>query len=121
MLRDNHQRLRRRPRGHPRHAAPSSRRDDALYDEFVGDVRAVATCDALAAAAYDLESTLVATHTELLGQLEGIDGARLIASILIVEARHGTVLADVAGHGDDLDALFVNDADAAAPPSGGGG
>lgn len=48
-------------------------------------------------AAARLEDTAVATHTELLASLEGIDGAALIASILVVEARHATVLATVAG------------------------
>ena len=52
-----------------------------------GRLRHVATSPRSPHAGYDLESTLVATHTELLGQLEGIDGAALIASILIVEAR----------------------------------
>ena len=66
-------------------------------------------------AAYDLESTLVATHTELLGELEGVDGAKTIASILMMEARHCTVLADLAGRGDDLDALFENTARAPRP------
>jgi rubrerythrin len=48
-------------------------------------------------AAARLEDTAVATHTELLGTLEGTDGAALIASILVVEARHATVLATAAG------------------------
>ena len=45
----------------------------------------------------------------------------MIASILIVEARSSTVLADLAGNGDDLDALFVNDAEplAVSRPTGG--
>ena len=76
---------------------------------------------AVAAAGYDLESTLVATHTELLRALEGTDGAEMLASILIVEARNCAVLADLAGNGDDLDALFVNDAEplAVSRPTGG--
>ena len=69
-------------------------------------------------AAYDLESTAVATHTEILGELQGTDGAGLIASILIVEAAHGTVLADMMGS-TDLDVLLVNtEADALAPAEG---
>jgi len=48
-------------------------------------------------AAFRLEDTAVATHTEHLGLLEGIDGAALIASILVVEARHAAVLATAAG------------------------
>ncbi|HEX2782338.1 MAG TPA: ferritin-like domain-containing protein [Ilumatobacteraceae bacterium] len=69
-------------------------------------------------AAYGLESTAVATHTEILGKLQGTDGAALIASILIVEARHGTVLASLNGS-TDLDDLLVNkEADALAPAEG---
>ena len=56
---------------------------------------------------YHLESVAVATHTEILGKLQGTDGASLIASILIVEARHGTVLAYLNGS-TDLDALLVD-------------
>ena len=64
---------------------------------------------------------LVATHTELLRSIQNLDGARLIASILIVEARHCAVLADLAGGGDDLDALFENEAEPLVrrPASGG--
>ena len=53
----------------------------------------------------------MATHTELLRELEGIDGAHLIASILVVEARQAAVLVDVSGRGDDYDAMFENDAE----------
>jgi hypothetical protein len=89
--------------------------DDREASFAVGDVPAVA------AAGYDLESTLVATHTELLRSIEGTDGAEMLASILIVEARNCAVLADLAGNGDDLDALFVNDAEplAVSRPTGG--
>jgi hypothetical protein len=62
-------------------------------------------------AAYDLESAAVATHTALIGELQGIDGAHLLASIAVVEARHVAVLADMAGRGDDVDAMFRNDAE----------
>ena len=86
------------------------RRNEQLYDEYVGAFEETDIA-ALAETAYDLESTAVATHTETLRSLQDIDAARRIASILIVEARHCTVLADAAGLGDDLDALFVNDAE----------
>jgi Ferritin-like domain len=69
-------------------------------------------------AAYGLESTAVATHTEILGKLQGTDGASLLASILIVEARHGTVLAHLNG-ATSLDDLLVNtEADALTPAEG---
>jgi Ferritin-like domain len=72
---------------------------------------------AVALAGYDLESVLVATHTELLGLLIDQDAAKLIASILAVEARHCTVLASLGGKGDDLDALLVNTAEPVLPAS----
>ncbi|MEK7410077.1 MAG: ferritin-like domain-containing protein [Actinomycetota bacterium] len=38
-----------------------------------------------------LENILVATHTSIVGSLENLDGANLVASILMVEARHAAV------------------------------
>ena len=75
------------------------------------------TADALAAA-YTLESTAVATHRDIVRELQGTDGANLIASILIIEARHGTVLAAMAGKAD-LDELLVNEEAAALAPAKG--
>jgi Ferritin-like domain len=74
---------------------------------------------ALARPAYELESTLVATHIESLRKLKGTDPARRIASILIVEARHCAVLADISGRSKDFDALFENVAHALTPPAEG--
>jgi rubrerythrin len=84
---------------------------------FEGYESAFATSDdqAVLEAAYELESIAVATHTELLGLLEGARAARLVASILVVEARHCAVLADATGRGDDLDALLANTADPILP------
>ena len=85
---------------------------DTMQSSFGGDEKSVL------AAAYSLESTAVATHTDLLGKLQGTDGAALIASILIVEARHGTVLAYLNGS-TDLDTLLVDtEADALTPAEG---
>lgn len=85
---------------------------DSLSSSFAGERSTVL------AAAYTLESTAVATHTDILGKLQGTDGATLIASILIVEARHGTVLAYLNGK-TELDDLLVNDeADALTPAEG---
>jgi hypothetical protein len=93
-------------------------RDNELYDAESSKF-AVADMQALAPPAYDLESTLAATHADLLAKLEGTDGARIIASILIVEARQAAVLADVAGRSGDFDALFDDSATSLALPSGG--
>jgi Ferritin-like domain len=89
-------------------AAPQTA-DDAVFAQFEADFD---TSDlvAVADAGYEFESSVVATHLEALGRIEGIDGAALVASILIVESRQCAVLADIGGHGDDLDALLVNDA-----------
>jgi len=85
---------------------------DQLKESFGGDTKSVLD------AASQLESTAVATHTEVLGKLQGTDGAALLASILIVEARHGTVLANLNG-ATELDDLLVNtEADALTPAEG---
>jgi Ferritin-like domain len=66
-------------------------------------------------AALELESVAAATHGSLLGQLEAVEPAKLIASIVAVEARHCTVLADATGQGADLDALLTNSAEPLQP------
>jgi hypothetical protein len=93
---------------------PADTRNDGVYDELES---AFAASDrtAVATAAYDLESAVVATHTELLGRLENVDAAKLVASMLAMEARHCAVLADVSGRGDDLNILLVNTADPIQP------
>ena len=95
-------------------------RDDEIYDQFEADF-ATSDVTALARAAAAFESTLVSTYTEMLGELVGTDGAHLIASILIVEARQAAVLVDVSGRGDDHDAMFENDATPLAITSTSGG
>jgi hypothetical protein len=90
------------------------RRSDSLYDQLVGRFD-TADVGALAAAAYELESVAAATHLDLTGRLEGIDGVTAVAALLTVEQQHCTVLADIAGRGDDLDALLTNTASSIAP------
>lgn len=63
----------------------------SLRNDFRGGV------SARLEAMYRLESAIVATHTEVLGGLVGIDGAALIAAIQSAEARHGVALADLNG------------------------
>ncbi|MEY2401152.1 MAG: hypothetical protein QOJ08_1263 [Ilumatobacteraceae bacterium] len=72
-----------------------------LASSFTGDASSVLT------SASKLESTAVATHLDILEKLRGTDGASLIASILVVEARHGTVLAYLNG-ATSLDELLVS-------------
>jgi Ferritin-like domain len=60
------------------------------------------------AAAHELEQTAVSTHTAVISDYESAEAIALTASILVIEARHATVLADVLGV-EDLDVLFGND------------
>jgi Ferritin-like domain len=88
-------------------AAPGAPLDDllaSLGSSFAGDATNVIK------AAADLESTAVATHTDVLGRLVGIDGAALIASIQIAEARHTTVLRSLAGSSDLAELLVDTEA-----------
>lgn len=79
-----------------RDAANSTSQDvfDANKAGFSGAI------DAVLASAGALESTAVATHGDVIAKLVGTDGASLIASIQINEARYCTVLADLAGEQD---------------------
>ena len=94
-------------------------RDDELYDQLVDGFKSNDPAT-VAAAGEDLESTAVATHTELVGRLAGLDGIAAIASIAVVAARQGAVLADIAGNGDDLDAMLTSDAEPLELPAGAG-
>lgn len=86
-------------------------RDDDLFAEHEDDFKT----DDPSAVAYDLESTLLATHLDLVFRFESIAATTTTSGLLLVIARHCTVLADAAGNGDDLDALLVNSASALAP------
>lgn len=63
------------------------------------------------AVAHELEQAAVATHTGLIASYESSDAIALTTSILITEARHATVLADLLDV-EDFDVLFGNDQDA---------
>jgi hypothetical protein len=89
-------------------AAPQAP-DDALFEQFAGDFD-TSDVSAVTEAAFEFESAAVATYLEALGELEGVEGAALVSSILIVESRSCTVLADMSGQGGDLDALLGHDA-----------
>lgn len=85
-------------------------RDEETYDRLLADFTS-GDLTSVAEAAYELEQIAVATHTDLLTRYESTSAVSLTASILVVESRHAAVLADVAGRGDDLDALLVNTAE----------
>lgn len=79
---------------------------DAQKDGFSGAI------DAVLASAGALESAAVATHGDVIAKLVGTDGASLIASIQMNEARYCTVLADLAGEADP--AVLLVDEEAAS-------
>ncbi|MDP2292586.1 MAG: hypothetical protein Q8M22_15450 [Actinomycetota bacterium] len=85
------------------------RRNDELFDAWRADFTGAP--DQVLAAAYDLESALVATHTEVLASLEGTNGAASISSMLINEARFCTALADLNGSTDNSELLVDDEAD----------
>ena len=66
---------------------------------------------------YELEAILLATHTELLGSIEGLRAAETIASILVPEARQCAILSDIAGTSDDLDITLDTPAEPLSPDS----
>lgn len=62
--------------------------NETLFASFSDQVQSVATA---LPALQSLENILVATHTDIVGSLVGLDGTNLMASILMVEARHAAV------------------------------
>lgn len=89
-------------------SAPSTRAEE-LFNQWKSDFRG-STADVLKKAA-ELESSLVASHLDMLGKLQGTNGAALAASIAVAEARHSTVLLDLAGVTDEGDLLVDNESD----------
>lgn len=59
------------------------------------DVFAGSDQSALLSAASELEAGLADAHVKVIGKLQAVRGARLLASICTSEARHGTVLAEL--------------------------
>lgn len=66
---------------------------------------------AIAESAVQAEAIAIATHTEVIGQLEGTDGARQLASMVTMASRHCVVLNELAGR-TGLDALEIPDVQA---------
>lgn len=69
-------------------------------------------------AAATLESTMVATNIAVIGELSGTEAANLLASIVTIEGRHGTVIADMLGATKLPDLLVDNEADALTAATG---
>ena len=103
--------LRRRAVRADRTRGPGSLRNEALYEEQVGASRHERRASWRRRPTTSSRRSSPPTPT-LLGELEGVDGAqadRLDRSWSRPATR--TVLADLAGNGDDLDALFDNTAE----------
>jgi hypothetical protein len=60
---------------------------------------------------------MVATHTDILSSLQGMDGATLVASIITVEARHAAVFGNLptANLSSELNSAATSLAPNAAP------
>ena len=68
--------------------AASNTRNEALYSTYAGQLT---SAQAISRVLQSVENTMVATHTDILSSLQGLDGATLVASIITVEARHAAV------------------------------
>jgi hypothetical protein len=68
--------------------AATNTRNDSLYSTHVGQL---ASPQSAYASLQSLENTLAATNTDILGQLAGLDAARILASIITIEARMAAV------------------------------
>jgi superoxide dismutase len=68
--------------------AATNTRNEALYSTYVGQLT---SAQAMNRVLQSIENTMVATHTDILSSLQGMDGATLVASIITVEARHAAV------------------------------
>ncbi len=66
----------------------SNTRNEALFSTYAGQLT---SAQAISRVLQSVENTMVATHTDILSSLQGLDGATLVASIITVEARHAAV------------------------------
>jgi rubrerythrin len=111
VLREHHRAYSQSLSGLLGRVAPNSE-NAAVLDQLGGPFETGSLDEALAAAT-ELENTAVATHTALLGKLQGTDGAALVASILVGEARHATLLAAIAGSAELMPTAGADEIDAA--------
>lgn len=88
-------------------------RNEEVFDEL-RSAFATDNADAFAEAALALENTAAATHTALLAAYESLKARKLTSSIIVVEARMATVLAEFGGLASNLDDLFQPDSTALA-------
>ena len=84
--------------------------DEAFYEDNK-DKFATSDVAQFAQAAWELENNFAATYTELFASLESVESQAVVASIVMINARTATVLADLAGESSDFDLLFDPPAD----------
>ncbi len=86
----------------------TNKRNRALYfsqEQFFGK----GSMSSLAAAAQNLENGLIASYENLVATLSDVAAVALISSIIITEARHAVIMAELAGK-TDLTDFFNNTA-----------
>ena len=66
----------------------TNKRSESLYSTHVGQL---ASAQSAFASLQSLENTLATTNTDVLGELLGLDAARILASIITTEARMAAV------------------------------
>lgn len=87
-------------------------REDAVYNAVRSRLDG-SNKSAIYDALRELENTLVASHTTLVGTLDSTGGSALVASIITTQARHAAILALVAGR--SLNDALVNSSTALTP------
>ena len=73
--------------------AAINKRNNATYAEFSGNL--TGTFTSIASQLVAIENGAVTRHIDSLNQLEGLNGATLIASIISIESRHAAALGSV--------------------------
>jgi hypothetical protein len=79
---------------------------DKKFYEANKDAFASGNIDEFTAAAWELENNFAATYTDLFDKLEATQTQTVISSIVVINGRMATVLADLARLSDDFDILF---------------
>lgn len=72
----------------------TNQRNESLYSAYVGQL---GSAQSAYISLHNVENTLAATNTDILGQLRGIDAVRILASIITVEARQAAVFGTLPG------------------------
>ncbi len=88
--------------------------NEAFYAEYK-DRFATSDPTEFALAAWELENNSAATYTELFTSLKAVQSQTVVASIVVINGRMATVLADLAGASSDFDLLFDPPAEIIAP------